>query len=101
MLLSQEAAPKKKRAPLPGVKEVQKPMDLVKPIAVFPVPGLPDWTVATPDGIWVSNKPKNSISKLDAKTNTVTATFTRIPERGEIQVPVDESLVVEFYNRLA
>lgn len=71
------AAPKPsrpKRPPLPGVKEVQKPMDLVKPEAVFPVPGVPDWTIATPDGIWVSNKPKGTISKLDAKTNTVTAT---------------------------
>lgn len=51
-------------------------MDVVKPLAVFPVEGVPDWTVATPDAIWVSNKPKNSISKLDAKTNTVTATVT-------------------------
>ncbi len=58
------------------MKEVQKPMDVVKPIAVFPVPGTPDWTTATPDAVWVSNKPKNSISKLDAKTNAVTATVT-------------------------
>ena len=38
---------------------------------------------------------------LTIDTNIASATFTRIPERGEIQVPVDESLVVEFYNRLA
>jgi len=38
---------------------------------------------------------------LTIDTNTASATFTRIPERGEIQVPIDESLVVEFYNRLA
>ena len=38
---------------------------------------------------------------LTIDTNTASATFSRIPERGEIQVPVDESLVVEFYNRLA
>lgn len=68
--------PRRQRPPLPGVKEVQKPMDAVKPIAVFPVEGVPDWTIATPDAIWVSNKPKNSISKLDAKTNKVTATVT-------------------------
>lgn len=64
------------RPPKPGVKEVQKSMDLLKPEAVFPVPGVPDWTIATPDAIWVSNKPKNSISKLDAKTNQVTETVT-------------------------
>ena len=71
-------APKKKRGPrppLPGVKEVQKPMDLVKPEHVFPVPGVPDWTIATKDAVWVSNKPKGTISKLDAKSNTVTATI--------------------------
>jgi virginiamycin B lyase len=76
-LAAQDAPPQKKkgrvRPPLPGVKEVQKPMDLVKPEAVFPVPGVPDWTIATPDAIWVSNKPKGTISKLDAKSNTVTA----------------------------
>ncbi len=77
VLSAQDGAPKKKkrmRPPLPGVKEVQKPMDLVQPEAVFPVPGVPDWTIATKDAVWVSNKPKGTISKLDAKTNTVTAT---------------------------
>ncbi len=77
LLLAQEPATKKKRTPRPpppGLKEVQKPMDLVKPEHTFSVPGSPDWTTATPDGIWVSNKPKGTISKLDAKTNTVTAT---------------------------
>lgn len=85
LLLSQEvvqvpppAAPAKRppRPPRPGVKEVQKSMELIKPDSVFPVPGVPDWTIASPDAVWVSNKPKNSISKLDAKTNTVTATVT-------------------------
>lgn len=75
-LCAQDAPQKKKRTrpPLPGVKEVQKSMELVKPEAVFPVPGVPDWTIATKDAVWVSNKPKGTISKLDPKTNTVTAT---------------------------
>jgi small subunit ribosomal protein S4 len=34
-------------------------------------------------------------------SNQVSATLTRIPERGEIQIPVNEALVIEFYNRLA
>ena len=37
---------------------------------------------------------------LTVDKNTTTATLTRNPERGEIQVPIDESLVVEFYTRL-
>jgi len=69
-------AKRPRRPPPPGVKEVQKSMELITPDAVFPVPGVPDWTIATPDAVWVSNKPKNSISKLDATTNTVTATVT-------------------------
>ena len=77
---AQEAPPVQKksarpqRPPKPGIKEVQRPMDQVKPEFVFSVPGVPDWTTAGPDGIWVSNKPKGTISKLDAKTNTVTRT---------------------------
>jgi small subunit ribosomal protein S4 len=38
---------------------------------------------------------------LDVNNTDASATLTRIPERGEIQTPVDEQLVVEFYNRLA
>ena len=75
-LAAQTAPPPKTRPPLPGVKEVQKPMDLLKPDITFSVPGVPDWTIASPNAIWVSNGPKNSIFKLDAKTNTVTATVT-------------------------
>ena len=78
-LAAQDAPPQKKRAPrppLPGVKEVQKPMEVLKPDFVFSVPGVPDWTTTSPNAIWVSNGPKNSISKLDAKTNTVTETIT-------------------------
>lgn len=38
---------------------------------------------------------------LMADAANFAVTLSRIPERGEIQLPVDESLVVEFYNRLA
>jgi YVTN family beta-propeller protein len=74
LLAAAQETPRRQRPPKPGVKEVQKPMDTVKPEAVFPVPGVPDWTIATKDAVWVSNKPKGTISKLDPKTNTVTAT---------------------------
>lgn len=37
---------------------------------------------------------------LSLDSALVSATLMRVPERGEIQVPVDESLVVEFYTRL-
>src|SRR5262249_31907463 len=44
-------------------------------LAVFPLPGTPDWQVVTEDGIWVSNGPKNTVHRLDAKTNQVAATI--------------------------
>jgi small subunit ribosomal protein S4 len=37
---------------------------------------------------------------LSVDVNTASATMIRVPERGEIQIPVDEQLVVEFYTRL-
>src|SRR4030095_6778462 len=65
------------RPPRPGVKEpgVQRPMSTVTPIAVFPLEGTPDWQVLTEDAVWVANGPKNTIHRLDAKSNTVAATI--------------------------
>jgi hypothetical protein len=30
----------------------------LKPVAVFPVAGVPDWQVVTEDAVWVSNGPE-------------------------------------------
>jgi YVTN family beta-propeller protein len=63
--------------PRPGVKTagVKIPIERLKPQAVFPVPGSPDWLAADELGaVWVSNKPKDSVSRFDVKTNTVAAT---------------------------
>ena len=37
---------------------------------------------------------------LTVDVNSASANLGRVPERGEIQVPIDEQLVVEFYTRL-
>lgn len=72
-------APRKKggfkRPERPGIKEpgVQSPMADLNPDAVFPVPGVPDWTVVTDDAVWVSNKPKGTVHRMDVRSNTVTA----------------------------
>src|SRR5689334_16222631 len=62
------------RAPKPGVKTpgVKIPIERLKPEAVFPYPGSPDW-IAVDESVWVSNRPKDSIARLDPKTNTVAA----------------------------
>lgn len=65
----------RKGPPRPGVKTagVQHPIASIRPDAVFPVEGTPDWLAVTPDAIWVSNKPRNTVHRLDMKTNKVTA----------------------------
>jgi YVTN family beta-propeller protein len=50
------------------------PIDRLKPDAVFEVPGTPDW-LATGDSVWVSNKPKNTVTRLDPKSNKAAETI--------------------------
>jgi virginiamycin B lyase len=63
------------RTPRPGVSTpgVRREMSSIKPEAVFITEGSPDWQVSTEDAEWVSNAPKNTVHRLDPKTNTVTA----------------------------
>jgi YVTN family beta-propeller protein len=56
----------------PGVK---RDISTITPIAVFPVEGTPDWQAVTEDAVWVANGPKNTVHRLDAKTNKVIATI--------------------------
>jgi virginiamycin B lyase len=64
-----------KRVPRPGVSiaGVKREMTTLTPAAVFSVPGTPDWQVITEDAVWVSNGPKNTVHRLDPKTNHVVA----------------------------
>src|SRR5215831_4144366 len=65
----------KKKTP-PGVKDasVQRPISKIHPDAVYPVEGTPDWVAILPDSVWISNKPKGAITRIDPKTNKVAAT---------------------------
>jgi len=66
-----------KRAPKPGVKTpgVQIPMASLKPEAIYELGGSPDWQVVG-DAVWISNKPKDAVFKLDPATGKVAATVT-------------------------
>jgi len=66
-----------KPAAKPGVKTpgVQIPIASLKPDAIFEIPGSPDW-IAVGDAVWISNKPKNSVSRIDPKTNKVAEIVT-------------------------
>ncbi len=41
----------------PGVKEVQVPLDELKPSATFQLGGDPDWLAISDDAVWVGNFP--------------------------------------------
>src|SRR5271156_5318191 len=70
--------PRQPRPPKPGVSTpgVKREMTAITPEAVFPVEGTPDWQVITDEAVWVSNGPKNTIHRLDPKTNKVEAAIT-------------------------
>jgi streptogramin lyase len=44
-------------------------MTTITPAAVISIPGTPDWQVMTEDAMWVSNGPKNTVHRIDVKTN--------------------------------
>ncbi len=58
--------------PKPGVKTpgVRVPIADLKPDQIFDVGGSPDW-ILVEDSVWISNKPKNSVTRIDPKTNKV------------------------------
>ena len=56
----------------PGAKTpgVQVSMTRLKPDAIFEVPGAPDW-IAVDESVWISNFPRNTVARIDPKTNKV------------------------------
>ena len=70
-------APKPAQTPRPGVKTpgIRIPITALKPEAVFEAPGAPDW-IAIDEHVWVSNGPKNSVVRIDPKSNKVIETVT-------------------------
>jgi YVTN family beta-propeller protein len=61
----------------PGVKNasVRIPIERLTPDQIYDIPGVPDW-LAIDEHVWVSNSPKNTVSRIDPKTNKVVATIT-------------------------
>ncbi len=71
-------SPARQRPVRPGVATpgVKREMTTIAPAAVFTVGGTPDWQVVTEDAVWVTNGPLNTVHRLDAKANQVTANIT-------------------------
>jgi virginiamycin B lyase len=68
-----QSRPKTLSPPGAAAPGVRREMSSIKPIAIFPAEGTPDWQVLTEDSVWVTNARKNTVHRLDTKTNTVTA----------------------------
>jgi virginiamycin B lyase len=71
MLMSAQGQPPKPKRPGVTTPGVRVPITKLKPEAVYEVPGAPDW-MAVDKEVWVSNAPKNTVSRLDPKSGTVT-----------------------------
>src|SRR5579864_1684239 len=61
----------------PGVTSpnVKISVSRLQPIAVFDIPGAPDW-MAVDQEVWVSNSPKNSVTRIDPDTNRLVDNIT-------------------------
>jgi YVTN family beta-propeller protein len=64
--------PKRPGVSAPGIRI---PITKLKPDHVFEIPGVPDW-LAIDEHVWVSNYPKNSVTRIDPASNTIVETFT-------------------------
>ena len=49
-------------------------MTRLKPDHVFDIPGVPDW-LAIDEHVWVSNSPKNTVTRIDPKANKIVETI--------------------------
>ncbi len=71
------AAARQARQARPGVRTpgVKLPMSSITPEAVFDIPGAPDW-MAIDEHVWISNAPKNTVTRIDPVTNRIVANIT-------------------------
>ena len=69
---AREPAPPKPGVKIPGV---QIPLAKLVPEAKFSLPGAPDW-IAVGEDVWVSNKPRNNVSRIDPRTNQIAQVIT-------------------------
>ena len=70
--LSQATKPPRPAKPGAKTPGVRVSITALTPDAVFEVPGAPDW-IAIDESVWVSNYPKNTVARLDPKSNRVIA----------------------------
>src|SRR4051794_10705854 len=57
-----------------NLQSVQRPVSDLPIVAKLSIPGSPDWVGIGQDAVWISNKAKNSIARIDPTTNQLVAT---------------------------
>jgi virginiamycin B lyase len=55
-------------------QSAQRPISSLPISAKLSIPGSPDWVAIGSDAVWISNKAKDAISRIDPATNRVVAT---------------------------
>ena len=63
--------------PRPGVSDatLKKPVTAIQPAAVIQTDPGSDWVTVDVGSVWLSSKSKNTLTRIDPKTNTVAATI--------------------------
>jgi len=69
-LLAQQAPA---RAPMPGIKSVQRPMAMIVPDAEYPIIGGPDWLAMGENQVWTNSRGQDLVSRMDPDTNQTVA----------------------------
>jgi YVTN family beta-propeller protein len=72
--LSFLTGPAKAEEAMPGLPAIQRPFAKLPRVATFPVATLDsDWVAIAPDAVWVAGKGPDIVRRIDAATNTETA----------------------------
>jgi len=61
-------------APAFAADGARRSMAELRPTVILPLGMTADWVAVTPDAVWVGSTGPNAVSRIDPKTNTVTAT---------------------------
>lgn len=67
-----------------SLKAMQQPIETLPIAAKLSIPGSPDWVGIGPDAVWISNKARNSVARIEPASATLAATIhvSRAPCSG-------------------
>jgi hypothetical protein len=83
------------------LKAVQRPISALRVAANLSIPGSPDWVGIGSDAVWISNKAKDSIARIDPITDRIIATVPvgRVPCSVSVSKLLESTESVGFQRR--